>query len=173
MMEKTKRGDTVKIESITNGNLRIWLAEDEIKEWGLEDGRSDGVRRLVRRALKAMGHRATARVWAEMIPVEGGCVLLVSPTVHKPRLPGVYAVTADALAQVAARWRGETAQVYAVEDGYRILSYHEAGDCLLREYGTPLGYGDALAAHVAEYGEWVREITAPVPEPPELEDRGR
>ena len=97
----------MKIESITNGNLRIWLAEDEIKEWGLEDDGNDGVRRLVRRALKAMGRRVTAHVWAEMIPVEGGCVLLVSPTVHKPHLPGVYAVTADALAQEADEGRGK------------------------------------------------------------------
>ncbi len=158
MMEETERGDTVKIESITNGNLRIWLAEDEIEEWGLEDSHGDGVRRLVRRALSAVGRRTTGRVWAEMIPVEGGCVLLVSPTVHKHHLPGVFAVTADALVEVYARWRGETAQVYALEEGYGIVAYTEEGERLLREYGTPLGWGEIAAAHTAEYGEWVGEI---------------
>ena len=172
MMEETKRGDTVKIESIANGNLRIWLAEDEIEEWGLQGEGEDGVRRLVRRALAAVGRRHTARVWAEMIPVEGGCVLLVSPTVHRHRLPAIFSVTAEALAEIYVRWRGERAQIYTVEDEYRIVSYSE-DEYLLCEYGTLWGRGEIAAAHTAEYGRWVGEITAPVPALPEHEDRER
>ena len=63
-------GNTVNIEPISNGNLRIWLAEGEMEEWGLEDDRGDGIRRLVRRALSATGQKFTSRMWAEMIPVE-------------------------------------------------------------------------------------------------------
>lgn len=176
MMEVSqgKWGDTVNIEPISNGNLRIWLAEEEIKEWGLEGHDNDGIRRLVRRALSATGKRLTSRMWAEMIPVEGGCVVLVSPTVHKRRQPAVYAVEAEELGQVYARWHpawDETAQVYAVDDGYRIVLYGEEGETLLREYGCPVGCGAAAVAHTAEYGEWIGEITAPAPVPPAGEDR--
>lgn len=159
------------IEPISNGNLRIWLAEDEIKEWGLEDSRSEGIRRLVRRALSATGKRPTARTWAEMIPVEGGCIVLVSPDIHKRRLPTVYAMAGDALHQVRSRYRGEPAQVYAVEDAYQVVLYGEMGDTILREYGQPLGYGEGWAAHTAEYGEWC--FTMPAPAPPENGDRDR
>ncbi len=164
----------MKIEPISNGNLRIWLAEDEIEEWGLEDSRCKGVRRLVRHALSAVGQRSAPRMWAEMIPVEGGCVLLVSRAVHNRRQPMVYAVEAEVLSQIYARWRSaaeETAQVYAVEDGYRVVLYGEQSDALLREYGTPLGCGEGTAAHIAEYGEWVGTVTAPAPAPPESGDR--
>ena len=163
----------MKIEPISNGNLRIWLAEKEIEEWRLEDSRGKGVRRLVRHALSAVGRCPTARVWAEMIPVDGGCVLLISSLVHS-RCPMVYAVEADALAQVIARWRPaaeETAQVYAVGAAYHVVLYGERSDALLREYGTPLGEGVGMAAHTAEYGEWVQEITAPALPLPESEDR--
>ena len=175
MKEKRNGGDTVKIEPISNGNLRIWLAEDEIEEWGLGDSRRKGVRRLVRHALGAVGCCPTARVLAELLPVEGGGVLLISFPLHS-RQPTVYAVGAEALPQVYARWRPaaeETAQVYAVDGAYHVVLYGERSDALLREYGTPLGGGAGLAAHTAEYGEWVGEITAPAPPLPASGDRGR
>ena len=165
----------MKIEPISNGNLRIWLAEDEIAWWGLDGGRRDGVRRLVRRALAATGRRLTSRTWAEMIPVEGGCVILVTPAVHSCR-PMVYALARPMLAEVTARWpRGtaERAQVYAVGEGYHLVLYGEGADPLLREYGEPLGCGEGLAAHTAEYGVWVGEITAPVLGLPVREGQGR
>lgn len=174
MMKKTKRGDTVKIEPISNGNLRIWLADEEVEEWGLEDSRGKGVRRLVRHALSAVGRPPMTRVWAEMIPVEGGCVLLISSPVHSHQRPMVYAVGADELMEVYARWRPaleEAAQVYAMGEEYRIVLYGEQSDGLLREYGTPLGSGEGMAAHTAEYGQWVGEITAPAPVPPVGGDR--
>lgn len=164
-------GNTVNIEPISNGNLRIWLAEGEMEEWGLEDDRGDGIRRLVRRALSATGRRLTSRMWAEMIPVEGGYVVLVSPAVHKRCQPAVYAFEGDALLEVYARFRGEAAQVYAVEDAYHVVLYGEEGESLLREYGHPMGYGEGAAAHTAEYGQWL--FTMPAPQPPEHGDRGR
>lgn len=168
----------MKIEPIDNGNLRIWLAEDEIEEWGLEDSRGGGVRRLVRRALSAVGRRLTSRTMAEMIPVEGGCVVLVSTYIPAIPLPAVYAADEKALVQIRTRWRvpmGERALVYAVDEGYRLVVYsddrlEEQSDALLREYGEPLGGGAGLAAHVAEYG---RLVTALAPAPPTPEDSGR
>ena len=168
----------MKIEPIDNGNLRIWLAEEEIEEWGLNDSRGGGVRRLVRRALSAVGRRLTSRTLAEMIPVEGGCVVLVSTYIPRVALPAVYAADEASLAQIGARWRvpmGENALVYAVDDGYRLVVYsddrlEEKSDALLREYAQPLGGGEGLAAHVAEYG---RLITTLAPVPPTPEDRDR
>lgn len=162
------------VEPISNGNLRIWLAEDEIEEWGLTDAAPKRVRRLVRRALDAVGRRPTGRLCAEMIPVDGGCVVLVSTDGPRSTQPRVYAVGEERLAQVVARWRSPiegTAQVYATEDGYWIVLHGdgEQGDGLLREYGQPLGGGEAVAAHVAEYGQWV--LTMPEPAPPVREDR--
>ena len=167
----------MKIEPIDNGNLRIWLAEEEIEEWGLNDSRGKGVRRLVRRALSAMGRRPTSRTWAEMIPVDGGCVVLISTYIPNTTLPAVYAVEAEVLEQIGARWHipvGESAQIYAVDDGYRLVVYsddvlEEKSDALLREYAQPLGGGEGLAAHIAEYGELVT-VLAPVPPMPEDRD---
>lgn len=161
------------IEPISNGNLRIWLAEKEIEEWGLAEGRPDRVRRLVRRALSAAGRRPTARAWAEMIPVEGGCVVLVSTEIHRRTQPAVYAVPQEEMPQVAARLRlsaGEVAQVYEMEETCYVILFSEGdgADALLREYGSPIGCGEALAAHIAEYGGWL--FTMPAPEIPIHED---
>ena len=161
------------IEPISNGNLRIWLAEKEIEEWGLTEGRPDKVRRLVRRALSAAGRRPTARAWAEMIPVEGGCVVLVSTEIHRRTQPAVYAVAREEVPQVAARLRlspGEVAQVYEMEETCYVFLFSEGerADALLREYGQPIGCGEALAAHIAEYGQWI--LTMPAPEIPTHED---
>ena len=162
------------IEPISNGNLRIWLAEKEIEEWGLTQGRPEAVRRLVRRALSAAGRRPTTRAWAEMIPVEGGCVVLVSTEIHRRTHPAVYAVEEGVMQDVAARLRlsaGEVAQVYEMEKTCYVLLFSEGdgADALLREYGRPIGCGEALAAHIAEYGRWL--FTMPAPEIPTHEDR--
>ena len=164
------------VEPIKNGNLRIWLAENEIEEWGLTDSRPKGVRRLVRHALSAVGRRPAPRMWAEMIPVDGGCVVLVSTEGLQQTQPMVYAVAAEWLSAVAARLHlsdGDAVQAYAVEDGYHVVVYSEgeAIDGLLREYGQPLGCGEAVAAHAAEYGDWV--LTMPEPAPPIDGDSGR
>ncbi|MBQ7088932.1 MAG: hypothetical protein IJN04_04740 [Clostridia bacterium] len=154
------------VEPIENGNLRIWLADNEMEEWGLTDSQPKRVRRLVRRALSAVGRRPAPRMWAEMIPVDGGCVVLVSTEGPRHTRPTVYAVEAEHLAEVTARLRlpeGDTAQVYAVEDGYHVVvcSEEEGCDALLCEYGRLLGYGEAVAAHTAEYGEWILTMPAP------------
>ena len=161
------------IEPISNGNLRIWLAEEEIKEWGLAEGRPDRVRRLIRKALSAAGRRPTTRAWAEMIPVAGGCVVLVSTEVHRRNQPAIYGVEAAVMQEVAARLRlspGEIAQVYEMDGTCYVLLFSEGdgADALLREYGRPIGCGTALAAHIAEYGEW--RFTMPAPARPAHED---
>ena len=75
---------------------------------------------------------------------------------------------------MAARLRlseGEVAQVYEMEDTCYVLLFSEGdgADALLREYGSPIGCGEALAAHIAEYGAW--RFTMPAPEIPAHEDR--
>lgn len=164
----------MQVEAISNGNLRIWLTEEEADAWGVTEGFRQGIRRLVHRALTAAGQRPTMRVTAEMIPVEGGCVVLVSPAVHNHRQPTVYRVDADALSQVNARWHPlweTTALVYAMDGAYYVVSYGKEADSLLREYGCPVGYGEGAAAHTAEYGQW--RFTVPAPALPDREGRER
>lgn len=163
----------MQVEAIANGNIRIWLTDEEADAWGVTEGYHQGIRRLVRRALTAAGQRPAARVTAEMIPVEGGCVVLVSPAVHNRPQPTVYRVEADALSQVNARWHPRwetTAQVYELDGAYYVAADGEA-EGLLREYGCPVGYGEGAAAHAAEYGQW--RFTVPAPRLPESEDRAR
>lgn len=162
----------MKIEPISNGNLRIWLAETEAGEWGLQEG-SRGVRRLVRHALATAGRSTSLCVEAEMIPVDGGWVIVVSPRIHS-RLPAVYRLDEDTLKAVALRWTrvsADTAQVYALGEAYHVVTYGSDTEWLLREYGQPVGYGAGVAAHTAEYGEW--RFTMPAPRLPEHEGRER
>ena len=164
----------MQIESIENGNLRVWLTEEETEAWGVADGCRHGVRRVVRRVMTTAGLRSGDRVVAEMIPVEGGCVVLISPAVHKRRQPTVYRVSAELLPEVAARWHPlwtEVAQVYAIEGHCHVVVYGEQAEPLLREYGDIVGRGEAVAAHTAEYGQW--QLTVPAPVPQEHEDRDR
>ena len=167
----------MKIEPIDGGRLRVWLSQTEAEQWNLHTDRPDPktLRRAAGRLLRGVGRRPAGRLAAEMIPVEGGCVVLVSPVVHS-RQPAVYGVPQEWLAEVSARWHPgwtDTAQVYAVGDDFHVVLYGDQAECLLREYGCPLGCGEAAAAHTAEYGVWVGEITAPVPAPPEREGPGR
>ena len=164
----------MKIEPISNGSLRIWLSEEEIEQWGLHpaaDTDSRRARRLVRQALAMAGRRPATRLLAEMISVDGGCVLLVSPSLRPDsRQPAVYRISdADTLLSLARQWQalpesgpGGPDQppyltLYEREEGYDLAVYpctplSQRQMHLLLEYGNLLGCGEAAAAHSAEYG---------------------
>ena len=180
----------MKIESISNGSLRVWLADEEIKEWGLaadEAASRRRVRRLVRQVLAAVGRRGTPHMQAEMIPITGGGVLLISPMVApEAEQTAVYRIRDDnTLLSLTEQWRSvpEESQphcsLYQREGGYdlvvypdRSLSWRQMG--LLLEYGEPLGCGEAIAARCGEYGTPVWSgavLTGREPHPPVCEDR--
>ncbi len=169
------------IEPIQGGCLRVWLAEEELQQWGLgevQDRRN--IRRLVRQVLTAAGRRP-GRVTAELIPVLGGGVLLISPKLY-PEVgqPAVYRLQADDLLGLWERWpREESAPVcalYELGEEYRLAVYPDQPLSptqmhLLLEYGTPLPGGEGAAAHAAEYGVLVGMgalLTECEPDPPAL-----
>lgn len=153
------------IEPIHDGLLRVWLTEEELPQWGLgevPDRRQ--IRRLVRRAMAAVGQRP-GQVTAELIPVMGGGVLLISPRVHwEAGQPAVYCLDAEALLDLWERWPKEkpmpVCALYELGEEYRLAVYPEETLApqqihLLLEYGTPLAGGEGAVAHAAEYGTLV------------------
>lgn len=161
----------VKVEPISNGNLRIWLSDEDL--CGSDAERSDNAEntwRLLRRVLQAaqmrLGHLGK-HILAEIIPVAGGCVLLLSA--RKTVLTGgplVYHIQSlDELYRLAERWialpqREHTSSrnsLYEAQDGYDLVIYPAVQltrrqTLLLREYGVPIGRGEVAAAAAAEHG---------------------
>ena len=182
-------GDSVNIEPLATGSLRIWLSEEELNKWELdkeETIRRPAVRRLVRQAYRRLNRRAPQRLLAELIPVEGGGVLLVSPVTYPhPGSPAVYHIAdGDALLDLLSQWRGSADEVsvphcclYEQGEGYDLAVYplqplSARQQHLLAEYGTLLGSGEGVAAHCAEYGTLLGAgtlLTAPAPPPPKPE----
>lgn len=171
----------MRIEPIPGDCLRIWLAEEECEEWGLGSEPTDRrrFRRRLRSALATVGHRWPERLMAEVVPVEGGCLLLVTPQLWPDdNQPAVYGVPdEDNLLALMEQWqRGAeesqpTVSLYGVAEGYHLVVYPDGTLSqrqrhLLLEYATLEGCGEGAAAHSAEYG---RGIATGI----RLTDRGR
>ena len=185
----TKRGDTVTVEPIANGCLRVWLTDEEIEQWGLAaDAATGRIRRLVRRISAEAGWTEPIRVTAELIPVDGGGVLLISPSVAAEETPLIYHLRdTDALLDLIRRWgRWDEPQplcsLYTYGEEYDLVVYAQQPltlrqQCLLLEYGDPVPGGDTAAARCGEYGRLVQAgmdlsllVTECVPTPPEPPD---
>ena len=172
------------IEPIDGGSLRVWLSEEELQEWGLQAQTPDRrlVRRLVRQVTDTAG-QPTGKVTAELIPVMGGGVLLVSgQTWVESGQPAVYRLAdEDALLDLLARWPKEQpvplSTLYEVAEAYWLAVYPDGvltaeQRHLLLEYGIPLHGGEGAIAHAAEYGKVIAAdvLTAGVPDPPAPSD---
>lgn len=187
----------VKVETIAGSRLRVWLTDEELEKWGiLPQDRPDSrqnARRLVRRALHIARWCPAATLLAEVFPVDGGCVMLLSvPSKEDSVTPAVYRLAdADTLCALAERWCHLPPEsggmpgivLYEREEGYDLavspvepLSHPRRR--LLEEYGFPLGVGQAAVAAAAEYGRVLGTgnvlerlgLTVPVPLPPVSED---
>lgn len=179
----------MKIEPIDGGRLRVWLSQTEAEQWNLHTDRPDpkALRRAAGRLLRGAGRRPAGRLAAEMIPVEGGWVLLISPLLRPdgqhPMV--VHLADADHLLELVGRWDrlidGEDpyCALYETGEGYELAVYPvepltAAQVHLLMEYGTLIGQGEGVAAHAAEYGTLIGAgagITGGGRRPPEPEDR--
>lgn len=172
------------IEPIDGGSLRVWLSEEELQEWGLQAQTPDRrlVRRLVRQITETAGQPA-GKVTAELIPVMGGGVLLISGRVCiESGQPAVYRlVSEDALLDLWERWPKKSpapvSTLYEIGEDYWLAVYPDGPLTaeqrhLLLEYGIPLSGGEGAIAHAAEYGRVIAAdvLTAGVPDPPELSD---
>lgn len=188
----------VKVETIAGSRLRVWLTDEEAEKWGLlprdnPDNRS--ARRLVRRAIHIARWRPGAALLAEVFPVEGGCILLLSasPEEVTATQPAVYRLEdADALCELARRWcllpppvaGAPGIGLYERPEGYDLAvcpveplsALHRR---LLEEYGRRVGAGQAAVAAAAEHGRYLGGgdalnrlgVTEPAPRQPGLPGR--
>ena len=172
----------MRIEPLTNGSLRVWLSEEELDKWGID---SDGpaqrraVRRLLRRIFLQAEQPPPSRLCAELIPVDGGGVLLVTPSGQIPSEgPWVYCFAdTDSLLDFVGCWRRISSAsppylcLYAQGDGYALAVYSAEPlsryrHRLLNEYGRLKGVGEGVAAYLGEHSPLLAAgdlFTAPAP----------
>lgn len=164
----------MKVDRIGSDSLRVWLSDEELEKWGIcyatmRQGETH-TDRLIRQ-VTALSEQCTGRMKrgtvVEAIPVEGGCVLLVSAPrpLRVEKGPLVFRVEeVEALFRLAERWAdacpGNTVpcvSLYEQDDAYAVILYPVAAltptqKAILREYGRLTGIGAAAAAVVAEHG---------------------
>lgn len=157
-------------ERLGNGNYRVFVSDEELREWGLSfdglDGNSPTTRALLSAILTAIGAEedwGADGVTAEAFPAEGGCFLLLSgrhKRARKRRRPligvfldadGVFAFSkAVAITDAEAAlytWNGNAVLVIDT-DAKRV-------ETLLCEFGAKTAFGATAAAFLAEHGTLV------------------
>lgn len=171
----------MRMEQTDTGLLKILLTGDDLTELSLsfetldyrDSHTKEVLQRLIREAAKTVGFLPSEHMLIEALPVDDGCLLLVTPSKPGRRLrlkraggPYVYQVeSADRLlqlgqglahlSQTAAFWGSSS--LYAFAPGYRLIVYpaktlstpltHVLGSLCER-----IGEGDAAAAFAAEHG---------------------
>ncbi len=183
----------MKLEKVCEDRVRVWLSDEELNDWGvtydtLQQG-TPSTDRLLRQVLRKVRRQYGAwdRCTVEAVPIDGGCVMLVS-------LQGARTVTGDPVVcrvcderalfslaeQLAANPPLPASTLYALPWGY-ILVLH-AGDRLTflhRRLAAEYSHTVSGAAAVAAVGEYGRMLTSdgaleqltgrvpPAPVPPE------
>ncbi len=178
----------MKMELLENGCLKIVLSNDELEEMGLTFERLDyrnmetqrTIQRLLQIARQETGFHHSGDLTVEAIPLEDGCLLLLTPTFARRRVrmkkavgPYIYRVEdIDGLFRLAENWKRMDARLqaagpsdwttagsslYHMEDAYGLVLYPATpltreANALLREFAQPAGEGDAAAAYTAEHG---------------------
>ena len=176
----------MKVEPIANGNLRIWLSQEEVDKQAGEGDVWHGLRPMLQ-TIQTRLSRLGKHIHAELIPVAGGWVLLLSARRNTTSdVPTVYRVAdVGALYELAARWDSSSlthTSLYEMDGGYDLAVYpaprlSRRQIALLREYGTPIGRGEAAVAYTAEHGrllvagDALERLTARERRPPTPSDR--
>ena len=154
-----------------NGCLTLLLSDEELSGLGLSfeelDYQSPKTRRmlhtLLQLARRETGYAPEGALLIEALPLEGGCLLLVTPEGSHPlpeaEAPVVFFVAdGDALLQIAAAWPagphplGEGSSLYRGEEGFWLILYGGAGSPALFECAEELADGEGAAAFAAEHG---------------------
>lgn|GEM_PF-1059577 len=180
----------MKVERIREDGLRIWLSDEEMAGWGVTydtlrrgNPRTD---RLIRQILRRV--RQESEDWEscllEAIPVEGGCLVLVS--LVRPREPEEQPMACrvgdeESLFQLASQMEMAgpfpPSSLYGMPWGYILtLSAHPSLTAehrrLAEEYGHPV-YGAGALAAAREYGcllaegNALEQLTGRVPPSPD------
>lgn len=168
----------MKLDLLHNGSLKILLTEQELNAFGLTFDDLDYANQSTRAALHCLldaaqqetGFEGGDNLLVEALPVDGGCLLLVTPSgpkrhVRTKRAAGPYVYefsTAEAvlaLAHSLGRSAPEppSSSLYQFGDGYRLVVYPGTSatprlTSLLSEFAYSAGEGDSAAAYTAEHG---------------------
>ena len=166
----------MKIEPLSSGDLRIWMTDEEQYRWGLclkdmkvgTAGTERAIRRLLGVARQRLPFHSSGNVLVEALPLEGGCLfLLSSPDRLAPaaKVPQIYALdSAEAVMQLGetlsvAKYNGlPPASLYRQGDAYVLILYAglgNAGGCrrVLQEFGRRTGEGYAAASYIEEHSQ--------------------
>ncbi len=155
----------MKVEPISNGNLRIWLSAQEMPTENETGEAWIMLRRLLQAVQRSFG-RFGKQLVAELIPVADGGVLLVSSRRHTSvGMPVYYMADLNALYQLAEAWIAlpttacsqASMVLYEQADGYALVLYPsphltKRETELLHTYASWVGSGAVAAARAAEYG---------------------
>ena len=176
----------MKVEPISNGSLRIWLSQEEVDKQQREGDAFLCLRQVLQTAQTRLS-RLGKHILAELIPVAGGWVLLLSARRNTPSGgPTVYRIAdVGALYRLAERWDSSTpahTSLYEADDGYDLVVYpaprlSRQQVALLREFGAPTGRGEVAVAYAAERGrllaagDALERLTACERRPPASSDR--
>ncbi len=161
-------------ERLGNGCYRVFLSDEELREWGLSferlDGRSPCARALLSAILVAVSEGESLfddGVVAEVFPVEGGCFLLFSQERERQSIIGKTGVplcaafeTADDLfsfSSAAASLLPMASDLYTTENRLWLVLYpvgerEEQTATLLSEWECSVRHGAVFAAYLEEHG---------------------
>lgn len=180
----------MKMELLENGCLKIVLTNEELREMGLTfeslDYRNTETQRAIQQLLltarQETGFRHNGDLTVEAIPLEDGCLLLLTPSLSRRRVrmkkavgPYIYRIPdVDGLFRLAENWSRLQAHrlpdpenscvaaagssLYRLGDGFGLVLYPAMPlpreiSALLQEFAQPAGEGDASAAFTAEHGQ--------------------
>lgn len=174
----------MRMELLENGCLKILLTGEDLTEYAMSfdtlDYRSAATRatlqRLMQTAADQLGFAPAEHMLIEALPVDDGCLLLITPEKAGCRIrlkkacgPYIYQLdSTDRLLQVAeglARLSGQnsahgffgSSSLYRCEEGFWLVLYpgkalSDPVSRLLYSLARRIGEGDAAAAFTAEHG---------------------
>lgn len=170
----------MQMEQWENGCLTILLSDQELSGMGVsfqsldcrEPATQQALQALLETAREQAGLPPEKHVLVEALPVESGCLLLITPLPHRKPIrmrriekPRVYAVAdTDNLLRLA-RGLSRTvgclppllaSSLYRFGEGYRLVVYPSRTPSrlwyLLSEFGQQVGEGETAVAFTAEHG---------------------
>lgn len=170
----------MRMQRLENGCLTILLSDQELSGMGVSFGTLNYQEPATRQALKDLlsaaqeqaGLPPDKHMLVEALPVEEGCLLLVTPLPRRRQIrmrrlekPRVYAIADTNSLLALAVGMGRTAghlppllasSLYRFEGGYRLVVYPARTPArlwrLLSEFGRAVGEGETAAAIAAEHG---------------------
>ena len=168
----------MKMELLESGCLKIVLSNEDLEEMGLTFDRLDyrnaetqrAIQRLLLLARQETGFHHNGDLTVEAIPLEDGCLLLLTPAYARRRVRmkkavGPYIYRVPDINRLQAQ-RGDAPErtltagssLYQLGGAYGLVLYPampltKEASALLQEFAQPAGEGDAAAAFAAEHGQ--------------------